>query len=423
MRSLLLLAGASGALAQAGLCTWCPRVVPTWPSTWALANSTIVQPCNSTGLLAPTLLAPFSIASIDWSNAKDAWVQGAPMDAETPLVQQALALHAANPAQRVWVYRNLVIAYPWFPSARQKLVDPAYAGWFLRFKPGGAFPNGSYHVPACDGNFDPPLCSGFYHSQDQTPGFPHGDGDCPGPCDCGGVPCGFYLFNHANATLRRWLLDDFVFGPTGLGHPSGAITGLYLDDHWADAFDPTDAPDCASSPIGGPTEVNRYCGEDIGLTQADTAANTAGWRGMMLELQQRLLAAGAFSWAFFNQLRGAPSPASCSSFFTHNGTDFFVDKALMMAFQSKNRTATTELNDIAAFLLVRGPYAWLGDPWEGCPVQGPTPLPPGVRLDYGVPLGNVTESADGVFERRWSKAVARMDCNTWTGEIVMAEMA
>ena len=413
MSSLLLLSCVGGALAQAGLCTWCPRVLPRWAPTWSLARSTIAQPCNNSGLLAPSLLANFSLVSIDWSNQKDVWVAMHPMDSESLLVEQALALHAAQPSQRVWVYRNLVIAYPWFPSVRAKLVDPAYSGWFLRF---GAppFANGSYHVPRCDDNFSPPLCSAFYHSQDQTPGYPSGDGSCPGPCDCGGVPCGFYIFNHANATLRRWLIDDFVFGPTGLGHPSGAISGLYLDDHWADAYDPTDAPDCAASAIGGPTEVNRFCGADIGLTQADTAANTAGWRAMMLELQQRVVAAGAFSWAYFNQVRGAPSKGACASFFTNNGTAFFADKPLVLLAQEKNRTRVTEQNDVATFLLVRGRYAYFGNGWEGCPVGGPSPLPTDASLDFGEPLGNLTEPAGGVFRREWMRATVEFDCNSYS---------
>ncbi len=200
------------------------------------------MPCNSTGPIRPSVLSNFSLVSIDWSNQKNVWVAMRPMDSENLLLDQALALHAAQPSQRIFVYRNLVIAYPWFPSVREKLVDPAYAGWFLKF---GAppFSNGSYHVPRCDGAFSPPLCSAFYHSQDQTPGYPSGDGDCPGPCDCGGVPCGFYLFNHANATLRRWLIDDFVFGrPHGRARlrgkrhwwPDGGQP-LLRRGHWAHA--------------------------------------------------------------------------------------------------------------------------------------------------------------------------------------------
>jgi hypothetical protein len=111
-----------------------------------------------------------------------------------------------------------------YTSVRDKITDPNYSGWFLKSKPGGSLPNGSYHVSQCDDNYDPPLCSPLYHDKDQTPcvsdllffasfphtpivfltplfkfiplppllsGFPHGDGSCPGPCDCGkGVPCG-----------------------------------------------------------------------------------------------------------------------------------------------------------------------------------------------------------------------------------------
>ena len=166
--ALLLLSYASLTLAQAGLCKWCPRVTPTWTPTWALANSTISMPCNSSGLIRPDVLKDFAITSIDWSNAKDQWVQGTPMDAETPLVEQAVLLQAANPTQKIWVYRNIVIAYPWFKSVREKLIDPAYKGWFIPFSSVPPLPNASYYMPKCDKNFDPPLCSDHYHSNDHA---------------------------------------------------------------------------------------------------------------------------------------------------------------------------------------------------------------------------------------------------------------
>jgi len=52
------------------------------------------------------------------------------------------------------------------------------------------------HVPVCDDNYSPPLCSNLYHDQSQTPGYPHGDGNCLAPgCDVGSVPVGEYLFD------------------------------------------------------------------------------------------------------------------------------------------------------------------------------------------------------------------------------------
>lgn len=91
---------------------------------------------------------------------------------------------------------------------REKLDDPKYASWFVKFKgfqnqpyPGGQgkTQNNSFHVPACDfyNNGTAPRCSGFYHDQEQTPEHPGGgkqypvDGDCIEQCDCGSVnPCG-----------------------------------------------------------------------------------------------------------------------------------------------------------------------------------------------------------------------------------------
>lgn len=98
------------AASQSGLCTWCPRVLPKWMATYAMNRSTIVQPCNGSGLLAPESVASFSIISFDWSNAKAVWVDQQPMDAEGLLVEQAALVKALAPSSTVWVYRNIVKA-------------------------------------------------------------------------------------------------------------------------------------------------------------------------------------------------------------------------------------------------------------------------------------------------------------------------
>ncbi len=72
--------------------------------------------------------------------------------------------------------------------ALQTLEDPAYSDWYIKFKP-----EGPWYSDKCDHNYDPPICSDLYHNQEQSPGFPTGDGNCAAPnCDCGvNVPCGF----------------------------------------------------------------------------------------------------------------------------------------------------------------------------------------------------------------------------------------
>ena len=56
----------------------------------------------------------------------------------------------------MWVYRNKIKGLNWYSSVREKLDDPQYDGWFVKFKdykgtsPTDPASNNSYHVPACD---------------------------------------------------------------------------------------------------------------------------------------------------------------------------------------------------------------------------------------------------------------------------------
>jgi len=73
--------------------------------------------------------------------------------------------------------------------------------------------------------------------------------------------------------------------------------------------------------------------------------------------------------------------------------------------------------DIATFLLVRGPYAWIGYGWIGC--SKPWVRPPGVDIDYGEPTSDCKEIQTGVFTREYSKATITMDCPNWKATIKM----
>ena len=136
----------------------------------------------------PAFASKFGIVDYDWSNMKQLWATAHPMDCEKLLVTQVKLSNKLNPKSKAFVYRNLVKALNWFGSVREKLDDPAYSGFFLKFDPNK---NGSYHVPACDANYSPPKCSVFYHDQEQTPEpRNHWDSCGKGPCDCGKNPCG-----------------------------------------------------------------------------------------------------------------------------------------------------------------------------------------------------------------------------------------
>ena len=55
-----------------------------------------------------------------------------------------------------------------------------------------------------------------------------------------------------------------------------------------------------------------------------------------------------------------------------------------------------------------------------CRAQGcsqPYVRPKALDTDYGTPAGDCKETAPGVFEREWTKASVKMDCNAWEGTV------
>ena len=59
------------------------------------------------------------------------------MNDEELLQQQVEMSTSASLGQTVWVYRGSMWAYPWYTSVRKTLEDPAYADWYIKFKPVG----------------------------------------------------------------------------------------------------------------------------------------------------------------------------------------------------------------------------------------------------------------------------------------------
>ena len=389
---------------------------PLWPPTYNMRDSTIIQPCNMSGFLNATHYSQFGAVSIDWSNAKQLWVQP-PMSCEEKLVEQAALLKAARPGVRVMGYRNIVKALPWFSSTRAAMDDPSKQEWFLPFKP-----NISYHVPQCDDNFDPPKCSPLYHDQEQTPGYPHGDGDCPGPCDCGVHPCGEYLYNYLSPVpgLEQHL-TDFILGPTGLGNAN--LSGFYLDDEYYNSsmYGPGG---CSGSPVGGPTEEDPHCLDDMGHTGdvAWTTAMTDTWCGVRHRLFEAARLAGGWFWQMFS-LQSTPAQPQCAAALramcAAGASSPFYNATTMHALTGDHVLLPNLAQDLAVFLLLRGPWAWLGFGWSGC--NNLVSFPDAFALDYGVPTGFCQETApnSSVFTRAWTKARAQMDCNTYVGTITM----
>jgi hypothetical protein len=181
---------------------------------------------------------------------------------------------------------------------------------------------------------------------------------------------------------------------------------------------------CDHWEIGGATEEEYHCTEDMGLVQADTTAITDAWRANMAAVGAAIVAGGGFAWQQFVQMTIPPAGPTCAPWFRAacSPTSEQQTAALMLEYTNAS-TSSGALpafeNDLAGFLLVRGPHAWLGFGWIGCNKEYDPRATGFAGVDYGEPNGVCAETApgSGVFTRQWSKAAVQFDCNTWTGTV------
>jgi len=394
---------------------------PNYPPTWVMNASTIIMPCNNSGFTDPSTTKGWGLIDFDWSNAKSLWAKAKPMDCAELLLKQVEMTTQASAGTTVYVYRNSIKALPWYSSVREKLMDPAYAKWYLTFGP-----NGPYHVPTCDNNYSPPLCSKYYHDQEQTPGYPRGDGDCAAPaCDVGSIPVGEYIWDPRSwnvsvkgQTLGEWFINDFLFDQTGGANPK--VSGFFFDDQWND---------------NGPTEYEQHSVEDMGLSKSELAEITNAYWSNMEQVYKAVLQKGKFSFQQFWNGQGSnirdigttcPGPlvqkATCAADLRKlcTASSPAQTRFMMYAFSpgkcNMDPSVLPEFEkDLANFLLVRGPYAVLGHGWLGCSRK--YLFPDALNRDYGQPQELCHEISSGVFQRKWTKSVVEMNCNTWTPSI------
>lgn len=415
MRSFVFLAIAGVSLGQ-----WVPSSTPTYQ----MNTSTIIMPCNNSGFTDPQTTKGWGIIDFDWSNGKSIWVKNRPMNDEEVLQQQVVMSTSASLGQTVWVYRGSMWAYPWYTSVRKTLEDPAYSDWYLKFKK-----QGPWYSSKCDTNYDPPLCSDYYHNQEQSPGYPKGDGDCAAPnCNCGDVPCGFYIWNHSSTTVvhgqtfQDWFVHTYMLDYQGL---SPLVSGMYWDDYF-----PTS---------GGFPDPFPNMTQDMGLTPSEQKAIGISYQANMAVLIEKTLAAGKFAWQLFWNGQSDPHAQSgcCTSPIVHEGKACATTlrnmckpdappqkRAMTYAFSPggcSGDPASLPMweQDLANFLLIRGDFAWLGHGWLGCSHE--YQFPDMLNWDYGEPTALCYETAtnSGIFKRDWTKATVQMDCNTWNSTITM----
>jgi len=394
---------------------------PNHPPVWQMNLSTIIMPCNETGFTDPQSTKGWGLIDFDWSNAKQIWAKSKPMDCAELLLKQVEMTTSVSPGTTVWVYRNSIKALPWFTSVREKLTNKDYARWFLKFDPAR-----TPHVSKCDKNYHPPLCSELYHDQSQTPEYPHGDGNCAAPaCDVGSVPIGEYLWDPRawnvsinGQTLGQWFINDYIFDSTGGGNPK--VSGFFFDDEW--------------SAKSGPSEFERHAVEDLGLSTSDLHTIAAAYESNMKEVYNTVIAKGKFAWQllwtgqgtrFGERASTCPKPLvtqqSCAARLRELCSEKSPSQSRFMMYSFSPGGCHGDLSlpqfeqDLANFLLIRGPYAALGHGWHGCSKKYPRPA--ALDGDYGQPEGLCKEVSSGVFRRKYTKATVEMNCNNYKATI------
>eukprot|EP01052_Picozoa_sp_SAG31_P033562 SAG31_NODE_3812_length_3860_cov_1.918107_1_plen_261_part_00 len=220
--------------------------LPTsWTPTYNMSESTFLMACNASGPFNPAFAAKWGIADFDWSN----WQSGShflewdgkqygpysamiPETCEENLVVQAAMTKAKNNRTKVFVYRNMVKALPWYKAVREKLVDEQYSGFFLHFNCNRSASDPKV-LPGEGGCHVPRQGTDLYHDQEQTV---HGR-NCTnhtGHNPCCGVPCGEYVFDHRNGSmLRQWFIEEFVGGQNGIDSPYiDGVTSVFFYSHF-----------------------------------------------------------------------------------------------------------------------------------------------------------------------------------------------
>lgn len=315
---------------------------------------------------------------------------------EEYLVQQCAQVKQVNNRTKCFVYRNGEVAISWFSSEARKMYTQADAGLFLH---AGGHP---YNEP---GDGDP---HAHVPNMDQ------------------------YFLNFSNLATGRWWNSTLMLGEhavSGSQHQTrccGAVVdGVFVDD---------------STGLGSEHNILvRRCGMGpVAVADWNEKARTA-----YIKSWQSVVARGGFVWNLLRDPDGRfaltggvpvqPTNVSCAAYLRAKCGNASWDGqhwAMMMAPQPGS-----ERQSVAAFLLLRGPYAWLGRGWIGGDVDTRLVAPELHQLDPGEPLGScrslaTTDTgkigvvrAEQVWVREYSKMTVSLNCSSWSASFDPRKMA
>jgi len=256
-----------------------------------------------------------------------------------------------SPGTRVFIYHNMELALQWLETQRSVMYDPKKTNWFLQYTNGNGVKNGTiYNEPIDQG--------------DQY----------------------FWDFRVQEAA-------DYFVSSIVQTTQNPYVDGSYSDD------------------VQGLPEEHANAIKAMSLTTTEVSDIQQATQQTSQNLITALIKANKYNWeAFSNEgdVGPAPDSSSCTSFMRQFCVPEMQKNPMTMKMNVNNAAQI-----IAAFLIVRPPYGWLGYGWE----SDNRDWHPLFNLDVGEPLGLCEEVSSGVFTRGWTKGTAKLDCNQWNATL------
>ena len=350
----------------------CPH--PNWAPTYQLNLSTATEPGITWSYLDAPFYAQWGWVSLDSSVAMGEWISAnlSQSTNEEALVEQARRIKAINPRTRVTVYRQMEVALGWQASSRRAMYDPTLADWFAQFTDGQGHKNGTIYNVFCSGCINQ---TGAYGDQFFW------DYRSPGVCD--------YFLERVAGSVS-----------SGALHP--LVDGVFTDDY------------------GGMGDEQPQAQKAMNLTDAEVQAmrdaTTACWTRLNDEV---IMPNNKFIWqSLFYGDKPRPRNETCAAWMRQWCA---LDRTYPI-FMEYDPTPAGLLQNIAAFLIARGPWWWLGEDWMGAERAVWSDI---YNTDVGVPLTECAETSPAVFGRNYSNGYAELDCSgpTWAATLAFGGAA
>lgn len=361
----LTIASAASQLSPSCALNGLPCAPPRWAPTYNLTQSTVIQTGHTAGLFMPN--HTWGLVSLDWSVARGSWFANntANTTCEATHRENCRALKAAGKVTRCFSYYNSELALEWLESQRAIMQDPSNADLFLQYQPGnpsGTPPGTVLHLPN-----------------------PYGDQ---------------LLWNHTNVRTQMLFIESLL----GVVTAGPEFDGAFTDD------------------VDGLPAEHATVPAQLGMSDDDVASLRFATQSMGSALIAQLTLAQRYTWqAFGSRDTSAPhvvargfvgiTPASCASFMrTFCAVEYQARPMLMHMSVASPAIANATL---AAFLISRPPYAYLGYAWESNDANFSSLF----YLSVGDPTALCAEGPAGVFARPYSLGTPRLDCNTFEAEL------